>query len=206
MRAISEQEKFWQGDFGDEYVARNQGAPINTTNIAFFSKIFSHTQKIESVIEFGTNRGLNLIAINALLPACKMSGVEINAQAHAEAIKLGLADVALGSFIDYPVTQQYDLSFTKGVLIHIAPELLPTAYTKLYEASRQYILIAEYYNPSPVEISYRGHEGKLFKRDFAGEMLDRYPDLQLAAYGFCYRRDPVFPMDDANWFLLEKRA
>lgn len=67
-------------------------------------------------------------------------------------------------------------------------------------------LIAEYYDPSPVEVSYHGHSGKLFKRDFAGEMLDRYSDLQRLDYGFTYHRDPQFPADDVTWFLLEKRA
>ena len=62
----------------------------------------------------------------------------------------------------------------------------------------------EYYNPTPVEISYRGHSGKLFKRDFAGEMLDRFLDLQLLDYGFCYSRDYNFLYGNATWFLLEK--
>ena len=65
--------------------------------------------------------------------------------------------------------------------------------------------IAEYYNPTPVEVKYRGHDGRLFKRDFAGEMLDRFPDLKLVDYGFNYHRDHNFPQDDGNWFLLEKR-
>ncbi len=69
----------------------------------------------------------------------------------------------------------------------------------------KYICIAEYYNPSPVEISYRGHTGKLFKRDFAGEMLDAYDDLALLDYGFAYHRDPNFAQDDITWFLLGKR-
>jgi spore coat polysaccharide biosynthesis protein SpsF len=56
-----------------------------------------------------------------------------------------------------------------------------------------------------VEVPYRGNSGKLFKRDFAGEMLDRYSDLQLLDYGFGYHRDPQFPVDDITWFLLEKR-
>jgi len=75
----------------------------------------------------------------------------------------------------------------------------------LYALSQRYILIAEYYNPVPVEVSYRGNSGKLFKRDFAGEMLDRYADLQLLDYGFGYHRDSQFPVDDITWFLLEKR-
>ncbi|HND74014.1 MAG TPA: hypothetical protein PKW10_06205, partial [Saprospiraceae bacterium] len=67
-----------------------------------------------------------------------------------------------------------------------------------------YILIAEYYNPSPVTLNYRGHSNRLFKRDFAGDMLDQYPDLRLIDYGFCYRRDNLFPQDDITWFMLEK--
>ena len=64
-------------------------------------------------------------------------------------------------------------------------------------------MIAEYYNPSPVGIDYRGYKDKLFKRDFAGEMLDGYQDLKLVNYGFCYHRG-TFPQDDISWFLLEK--
>ena len=64
--------------------------------------------------------------------------------------------------------------------------------------------VAEYYNPSPVELPYRGHEGKLFKRDFAGELMDRHSTLTLVDYGFAYHRDNCFPQDDLTWFLLEK--
>lgn len=48
---------------------------------------------------------------------------------------------------------------------------LPEIYDKLFTASQRYILVAEYYNPSPVEIIYRGHSNRLFKRDFAGELM-----------------------------------
>jgi len=74
----------------------------------------------------------------------------------------------------------------------------------MYRSSRRLILVAEYYNPTPVAVPYRGHTDRLFKRDFAGELLDRHPDLNLIDYGFAYRRDPVMPMDDATWFLLGK--
>ena len=66
------------------------------------------------------------------------------------------------------------------------------------------MLIAEYYNPTPVEVTYRGHSRRLFKRDFAGELLSAYDDLQLVDYGFSYHGDPVMPQDDITWFLLEK--
>lgn len=205
MRAKTEQEAFWQGEFGDDYVERNDGEALIAADTALFAKALARAGGVESLIEFGTNRGLNLIALKRLFPRCRLAGVEINEKAHAAAQALGIAEVWRGSLFDYPVREQFDLSLIKGVLIHLAPERLAEAYAQLHAASRRWILICEYYNPTPVEVSYRGHEGKLFKRDFAGEMLDRYPDLRLVDYGFCYRRDPVFPADDATWFLLEKR-
>lgn len=206
MGAKTEQESFWQGEFGDAYVDRNAGEAIVAANLALFAKALGRAGRIDSLIEFGANRGLNLIALNRLLPHCRLAGVEINAKAHAAASALNIADVWRGSLFDYPVAEPFDLALIKGVLIHLAPERLADAYAKLHAASRRFILIAEYYNPSPVEVPYRGHSGKLFKRDFAGEMLDLYPDLRLADYGFCWRRDPAFPLDDITWFLLEKRA
>ena len=83
--------------------------------------------------------------------------------------------------------------------------MLDVVYSKLYAASKRYILVCEYYNPAPVTINYRGHDDRLFKRDFAGELMEKYSDLELVDYGFCYKRDPAFPQDDVTWFLLEKK-
>lgn len=204
MRDLSEQEKFWQGEFGNQYVDRNVGQPLVAVNLALFAKALRRAGKIESLVELGTNAGNNLQALHQLLPHCELFGVEINDSACAQARALQIARIWHGSLFDFPRERSYDLSLSKGVLIHLAPELLPTAYAQLYELSRRYILIAEYYNPAPLEVSYRGNSGKLFKRDFSGEMLDRYPDLQLLDYGFVYHRDPQFPADDVTWFLLEK--
>lgn len=205
MRELSEQEVFWQGEFGDEYVARNQGQALIAANLALFSKALARTTRLDSLLELGTNTGNNLRALHQLLPGCALQGVEINAKACEQVRALGIAEVWQGSLFDFPRERSFELTLSKGVLIHLAPELLPAAYAQLYELSRRYILIAEYYNPAPVEVSYRGNSGKLFKRDFAGEMLDRYDDLQLLDYGFGYHRDPQFPVDDITWFLLEKR-
>ncbi|WP_248914798.1 pseudaminic acid biosynthesis-associated methylase [Pseudomonas moorei] len=205
MRELTEQEKFWQGDFGNHYVERNVGQPLVAANLALFAKALTRAGRIESLLELGTNAGNNLQALHQLLPQCELFGVEINASACAQARTLGIGQIWHGSLFDFPRERSFDLTLSKGVLIHLAPELLPAAYAQLYELSQRYILIAEYYNPSPVEVSYRGNSGKLFKRDFAGEMLDRYDDLQLLDYGFAYHRDRQFPVDDITWFLLEKR-
>lgn len=205
-RYQTEQEAFWAGSFGDEYIARNDGAPHIAANLALFSRILSTTQKIDSVLELGANIGLNLLALRQLLPSASLSAVEINAQAATRLRAIPGVEVHNASLLDYQSTQTYDLTLAKGVLIHIDPDRLPDAYERLYAASRRYICLVEYYNPVPVALHYRGHAERLYKRDFAGEMLDRYPDLRLVSYGFGYHRDSLFPMDDTNWFLLERQV
>ncbi|AKV01152.1 hypothetical protein AKJ09_07815 [Labilithrix luteola] len=200
----TEQEAFWASQFGDDYTERNQGARLQAANLSFFGRVVARTTSVRSVLELGANRGLNLHALRELLPGVELAGCEINAEAASILERDGFR-VYKGSILELKIDTPRDLVFTKGVLIHIDPEALPRVYDLMYQASSRYILIAEYYNPSPVEISYRGHTGKLFKRDFAGELLDRHSSLQLVDYGFLYRRDPNFQQDDISWFLLEKR-
>jgi spore coat polysaccharide biosynthesis protein SpsF len=202
----TEQEAFWAGDFGNDYIDRNQGTEIVAANLAFFAKVLARTRNINDLLEFGSNRGLNLLALRQLLPFAGLSAVEINQKAVAELEKLGyLEKIYHTSILDFTPDYQRDLVFIKGVMIHLNPEVLPQVYDLLYQSSKRYILVMEYYNSTPAELTYRGHSGKLFKRDFAGEILDRFPDLQLIDYGFCYERDYMFPNGDCTWFLMEKR-
>jgi spore coat polysaccharide biosynthesis protein SpsF len=199
---FSKQEKFWKNTFGTQYVDRNNSKALLDSNIIFFKNILSNISEITSCIEFGSNIGLNLLALKSLNPNLQPFGVEINARACAEMEKLGLPHIN-NSFLNDSDFGMFDLTLSKGVLIHINPELLDVAYSKLYNSSKKYILLCEYYNQVPVSIQYRGHDGVLFKRDFAGEMLEKYQDLKLLKYGFSYFRDD--PMqDDITWFLLEK--
>lgn len=201
----TEQESFWAGAFGAEYIARNQGKNLISKNIAKFARILSRTRDVRSVIEFGSNIGLNLIAIHQLLPDVELSAVEINGKAVKELKKLEyLREIHHSSVLGFRLERQYDLVFTCGLLIHINPDKIEKVYALLHNSSRRYILVSEYYNPVPVEVIYRGHRRKLFKRDFAGELLDMFSDLCLVDYGFIYHRDPTFPEDDGTWFLLSK--
>jgi len=204
MSYKTEQEDFWAGEFGNDYINRNNDAALVAANLALFAKVFQSIRPVASVIEFGANIGLNLRAIHALLPQAQLAAIEINSNAVQELKKNKALTVYHASILDFKQDDTRDFVFIKGVLIHINPDVLVDVYEKLYQASHQYILVAEYYNPSPVEVEYRGHSGKLFKRDFAGEMLDIYPDLKLVDYGFIYHRDENFEQDDTNWFLLEK--
>ena len=145
-------------------------------------------------------------ALGILLPELTMSGVEINKKAADICAKLPRVTVYNESILDFETEETFDLTFTCGVLIHINPESLPIVYDKLYRYSKRYIVINEYYNPTPMEVNYRGNADRLFKRDFAGEIMDCYPDLMLAGYGFGYHRDNNYDLGDCTWFVLEKRA
>ena len=198
-----DQRSFWASEFGNDYINRNNSDELLASNLAFFSKIMNVVnENPEDFLEFGANIGMNLKALKLLFPTSIYSGVEINAEACNQLRQT--ADFTYESSIeDFIPIETYEVVFSKGVLIHIGPENLPIVYQKMYESSNKWILIAEYYNPTPVGIDYRGHKNKLFKRDFAGEMLDFYPDLRLVDCGFSYHRG-TFPQDDISWFLLRK--
>ena len=202
---LTPQEEFWAGEFGTDYATRNVGDRLIASNYHLFSRILERAQGVESVLELGANIGLNLRAIHSLLPSAELDAVEINEAAAGEMTRWGGAKVHLQSLLEFDARRKWDMTLVKGVLIHISPEQLARAYDLLHAASRRFICICEYYNPTPVAIPYRGHSERLFKRDFAGEMLDRFPDLDLVDYGFVYHRAPVFPMDDITWFLLRKK-
>lgn len=199
------QEEFWAGEFGAAYIPRNEGPELLASNLNFFARALKQAGRIASCVELGANVGMNLRALKLLYPGIIVKGAEINPDAARRlAASIGEENVYQGSIFHYPVGEPSDVALVKGVLIHINPDMLPAVYQKLYALSRRYVLVCEYYNPSPVAVPYRGHADRLFKRDFAGEMIDRYPDLRLVDYGFVYRRDSAFPQDDVTWFLLEK--
>ena len=139
-----------------------------------------------------------------LFPEIQLEAVEINSKA-VKILKSKIPDVIAHntSIIDFQPTKQFDLVLTKTVLIHVNQAYLNSIYEKLYNSAKKYILIYEYYNPTPVSVEYRGYKDMLFKRDFAGEIMSLYQNLKLLDYGFLYKRDK-FKHNDITWFLLEK--
>ena len=205
MKNQDDQSSFWSGAFGDEYILRNTSKDESVAKMIMFSRMLRNANKVGSAVELGCNIGLNLEALKSLNADVLLSGYEINKSAILEA-----RDLSIGSIHEANITRpikieaKFEMSFTVGVLIHVAPEQLTQVYDNLYNLSSRYILICEYYSPTPVMVEYRGNKDKLFKRDFAGEMIDLY-DLTLIDYGFFYNRDNQFTYGDFNWFLLERK-
>jgi len=193
------QEKTWKGKFGVNYSIRNKGIKKN-----FLRKIIDKKIKIKSVFEFGTNIGNNLDIIKSINKKTLTSGVEINQFASEIARKKGHKIINKSIFELENAKKKFDLTMTIGVLIHVNPHQLKFIYKKLFEYSKKYILICEYFNDKPVTIKYRGKFNLLFKRDFAKEIKDKY-NLKIVDYGFVWSEDKNYNMDNYNWFLLKKK-
>lgn len=191
--------EFWAGKFGDEYTERNKGLVEN--NVQFFHKAAARVGlPLHSCIEFGAGSGQNIKALQRLFPYARFTAVDINKTAHQE-----LTEIPGITAINGPIGYygQHDLVLCKGILIHIPHDDLNYVYDIIYESAKKQILICEYYNPTPVEIEYRGNSGKMWKRDFAGEIIARHPDLKIIDYGFVSKHDE-YPVDDITWFLIER--
>jgi hypothetical protein len=102
------------------------------------------------------------------------------------------------------VDDRYDLVFTSGVLIHIHPEHLKRAISKMVEFASRYILVCEYFNRTPIEIEYRGSTSLLWKRDFGKFIVEEF-GLRCIDVGFLWGH--VYDgagFDDVTYWLFEK--
>ena len=194
--------QFWEGDFGTAYTDRNIG------DTAVLVKTFSRLLKgleLNRVLEVGCNRGHNLVALAGLLPeSSEVVGVEPNQHARGIARQ---ADARLtvveGNAFDLPFKNgHFDLAFTAGVLIHIAPDDLPAALREMHRVTRRYVLAIEYFAEETTPVNYRGHEGYLWKRHFLHDYQTEFPNLALVRSGFF---GPEEGFDHCHWWLLEKK-
>lgn len=203
MRKKSQQELFWEKEFGNKYTTRN--LKYSNKLVTVGKHLLTNNVLIDSALELGANVGYNLDAIKKTYPHTKTYGVEINKKASAIGRKKHI--YYNKSIYDFNNKKKYDLVFCSGVLIHQNPKYLNSFYKKLYTLSKKYIYISEYFNVSPTTVDYRGHSDKLYKRDFAKELWKKYPRLELVDYGFNWEEDPALfkTVDSTNWFLFKKK-
>jgi pseudaminic acid biosynthesis-associated methylase len=198
----------WTGEFGNDYVDRNDFAEWKLEQgMEVFRRVLAGLE-FDSVLEVGCNIGLNLIFINALFAgAKKLYAVEPNQKAYQKLLtqsRFKLEQAWNTTAFNLPLPpDSVDLVFTAGVLIHIGPADLDRALNEIVRVARKYVLCIEYFSHAPVEVPYRGQEGLLYKRDFGAYYLDRFPRLRVVNYGFLWQREfPIF--DNLNWWLLAK--
>jgi spore coat polysaccharide biosynthesis protein SpsF len=160
---------------------------------------------VASILEVGSNIGINLRALKVVTKA-DLWAVEPNDAARQRLVDDGVlpADRVLdGDLGDLPIpTGHVDLSFTRGVLIHVPESDLEQAALELHRVSRRWILVQEYFAPTPTIVEYRGHNDMLWKRDYGGLFLDLFPDLEPVMNGFFWKR--TTGLDNFNWWLFRK--
>lgn len=204
----TEQLSHWKGKFGSDYIQRNL---YDDWKLEYGKTAFQRMLKgidYQSVLEVGSNIGLNLIYLSAMTDeSVDLFAVEPNHEAYKtlcanEAIRLKKA--FNNSAFEIPIADEsMDLVFTKGVLIHISPKELKRSTDEIVRVAKRYILCAEYFSHTPEMIEYRGESNLLFKRDFGAFYLDAYPQLSCISYGFLWQHElKVF--DNLNWWLFEK--
>lgn len=198
----------WSGAFGDAYTERNSvSADAVRGRVRALAKALAPLEggMPRSVLEVGTNIGLNLRALPSIIDG-EVWGIEPNASARDRVIEDGVlpAERMLAGFgHQIPLGDDaVDLVLTSGVLIHVDPTLLEQTMREIHRVAAKYVLCIEYFSSKPETISYRGEDGLLFKRDFGGLYLDMFPDLELVDYGFFWKRTTV--MDDSTWWLFRK--
>jgi pseudaminic acid biosynthesis-associated methylase len=208
MTVTTPQAEFWRGDFGNAYVDRNVASPEHLrARVAMWSEILGHTLAAppRSILEVGANLGINLRALRALTGA-RLYAVEPNSKARDVLVADGVVAAEdlrgdIATQIEFPAGVA-DFVFTSGVLIHIHPDQLRESIAEIHRCSSRWIACIEYFSDKPEMIPYRGHDDRLFKRDFGSFWLDHFPDLRTVAYGFVWKR--VTGLDNLTWWLFEK--
>jgi pseudaminic acid biosynthesis-associated methylase len=204
----TEQEKFWEGDFGNEYTIRNAGdwdafykKQWGITRTELNEEFLSNVDKKSRILEIGCNRA-NQLHVLQTQGFESLWGIEIN----KKAIEIGRENKSFNlveaSAFDLPFkTNYFEVVFTSGVLIHIAPDNLSKVITEMYRVSKRYLWCFEYFSEECEEIEYRGQRNRLWKNNFLQLFQDQYSDLKLVKKRkIKYRENDNYDM----MFLLEK--
>lgn len=193
----TEQEEFWRGDFGRSYSIRNR--PDWRSRVEFWADIIKATG-VRSILEVGANIGTNLKAIRHVDPTIATWGCDVNVEAITEAADAGLSVSVCSVYdLDKEYIGHFDMVATVGMLIHVAPGDLSRAMDCIIAASKRYVLAVEYADEQEVEVPYRGHSEKLWRRPFGD--LYRAKGLKVVAGG----EAPSPAFDRCHFWLMERQ-
>lgn len=174
-----------------------------------WNKILKNIDAPNTILECGANVGRNIHALNHIFPLAAKTAIEISPDAAAIlSQRFDRLNVLNTSILESNIEKKYyDLTFTMGVLIHIHPDNLLQNIEKVISSSKRYIVVGEYFNRTPVSLSYQGEEEKLFKCDFGKLILENFGDeLVLLDYGFLWGH--IYDeggFDDITWWVFERK-
>ena len=203
----NEQENFWADTYAQDYIRKNSSFD-QEGGVEGWRRMLAKADETPRILECGPNIGRNLGFLEILRPNARKSAIEISKPAFDFITKqYNLEEAFNGPILQSDLTPgSFDLVFTMGVLIHIHPDNLVATMRKMYDYSKRYVLIGEYFNRTPTMIEYQGEANKLFKCDFGKLFLENF-DAEVVDYGFLWGHEfDAAGFDDFTWWLFEKKS
>ncbi len=177
-------------DFGKKYTNRN-ALTLDEMNEMYRKNFGMSREDLDNLFIDEMNQNIKTLEAssnigNQLILLQKMGyknlyGIEINSYAvELSKQRVNNINIIQGSAFDIPFKNEYfDLVFTSGVLIHIAPHDINLVLNEVYRCTKKYIWGFEYYEEKYTEIIYRGEKDLLWKANFPKMYLDLFNDLKL---------------------------
>ena len=190
MNKKTRQINIWRGEFGKEYTLRNELTIDEIENYWKTTYGYYRTELNEDfigsldrkirILEVGCNIGHQLICLQ-YMGFKSLYGIEIQDFAiELSKSKTKNINIIQGSAFDIPFKDGFfDLIFTTGLLIHIAPTDINDVLNEIYRCTKKYIWGFEYYAETYKEIMYYGKNEMLWKTNFSKLFLDKFNDLSL---------------------------
>lgn len=158
--------------------------------------------KNKKILEVGCNVG-NQLRLLQKMGYENLYGIELQPYAvqRAKDLTKGI-NIIQGEADDIPFKDEYfDLVFTSGVLIHIAPENLTNIMKEIVRCSKKYIWGFEYYSETFIELNYRENSNAMWKCDYAKEYIKNNSELKIVKEN---RYKYMYNSNADSMFLLSK--
>lgn len=196
------QLNYWKNN--QAYINRNKKFDDKLGSKVWYDLL--KNKKINTILECGANIGRNLKQINLAFPNKKLSFIEINKKAY----EICLSNKNISSSFNESIekckinSNEYDLVFTSGVLIHINKKNLNKVINNITKWTKKYIIIMEYFSTNDITKKYRNKENLLFLRDYGDKFLKK-KKVRLVDCGFLYSK--IYKkagFDDITYWVFEK--
>ena len=212
MTVMTHQMVEWTESFGKEYTDRNHQTVEQMEDLYRLRYGVSRTEMNQQfigaldrsarILEVGTNIGNQLLCLQRM-GFSNLYGVELQWYA-VEAAKRRTERIHIvqGTAFDIPFKDGFfDLVYTSGVLIHIAPADIERALQEIYRCSSQYLWGLEYFAEEYTAVRYREHDDLLWKTNFCALYQATFPALRIVKDSRYHYRDA--DLTD-SMFLLRK--
>ena len=215
------QQNMWAGKFGKEYTIRNSFIDKGIFNFddwnnlllkeigltrTDLNELFFRGLEAQTVLEVGSNVGLQLNCFEKMNLFSKYYGVELQRYAISKSREMfptAAFDIVEGSAEEIPFKDACcDLVMTNGVLIHIPPHNINKVLEEVYRCSKKYIFGYEYYQDEYSEKKYVGIERLLWRGNFCSMYLNKFSDLKIVKqkrWAGAFNDSKIYDV-----FLLEK--